>query len=195
METLMKKILISILVAAIVAQIWGMFSWMVLPWHNLDMKQFKNGDAVANVIKSEQVESGIYMVPNWDLKIHEDNNLMQQWNQKASQGPFVFMNVRSNGITPGMGPMMMIGFLLNLLMAGILFWLLSKTTISGLVNKAVFISIAGGVGGLYPIISNWNWWHFPAMYTVSAFIDLFLTWFLAGLAMAYIMQKMSSNNS
>lgn len=179
---------------AVIAQIWGMLSWMVLPWHNMDMRQFKNGDAVLETIKREQVDSGIYMVPNWDPKIHEDPALMKEWERKASAGPFVFMSVREKGIPPGMGPMMAIGFALNIIIAAILLWLLSQTSIESLKKRAFFISVAGGVGGLYPVIANWNWWHFPAIYTISGAVDLFLTWFLAGLAMAIVMEKMGKRN-
>ncbi|OUR95823.1 hypothetical protein A9Q84_15090 [Halobacteriovorax marinus] len=187
----MKKFLATVIVGAVVAQIWGMLSWMVLPWHNVDMKKFNNAEAVSQAIKSEQVGSGIYMIPNWDPKVHEDENLMKEWDRKAAAGPFVFMSVRAQGITPGMGPMMGIGFLLNIIIAAILFWLVNQTKIESCKKRAFFISIAGGVGGLYPIISNWNWWYFPAVYTVSGAADLFITWLLAGFAMVFMMNKLT----
>ncbi len=191
----MMRFLVSILLGAVVAQIWGTISWMVLPWHNVDMRPFENGETVRKVIKSQEAESGIYMIPNWDPKIHKDTDLMKEWQTKTSEGPFVFMSVRANGANPNMGPMMAIGFLLNIIIAAILFGLVSKTNIETKINRAIFISIAGGVGGLFPIISHWNWWHFPAMYTISGAADLFITWLLAGFVMVLIMDKMAKGRA
>lgn len=179
----MKKLILCALLAAIVAQLWGMISWMVLPWHMTDFKQFKNDALVAEVMRSELQGSGLYTLPNMDPTVHQNEAAMAEWNDKARKGPFAFISVRADGVEPGMALPMAIGFLLNFIIATILFWLVGKTSITCPKRRTVFIAVAGSVGALYPHISNWSWWAFPLTYCAVGVIDLFITWALAGFAM------------
>lgn len=182
----MKKFILGTLAGAIIAQVWGVFSWMVLPWHNLDFRQFANESAVADVIRAEAKESGLYTLPNMDPSTHSDEAAMKAWNDRAQRGPFAFISLKAEGIEPGMGKAMGLGFVLNATMAAILFWMLTQTSIQSFLGQAFFLGVAGFVGAMYPHLSNWNWWHFPASYCIVGVVDLFVTWFLAGLAMAKI---------
>lgn len=185
----MKKIIVCSLVGAVVAQIWGMASWMVLPWHNWDFREFKNESRVAEVIRSETQGSGLYTLPNMDMEAHKDEKAMAEWNAKARRGPFAFISVKADGIEPGMGVPMAVGFLLNILIAGILFWTLGQTKLKKTFDRVLFLGVVGSVGSIYPHLSNLNWWHFPASYCLVGVIDLFVTWSLAGFAMTKVMAK------
>ncbi len=188
----MKKLVFCALAAAVVAQIWGMISWMVLPWHNLDFRQFANDSSIAEVLNVEQQGSGIYLIPNMDPKMHDKPGAMAEWNDKARRGPFAFISLRAEGIEPGMAVPMGIGFVLNFLIAAILFWLVGNSSISCPKGRTIFIAVAGSVGSLYPHISNWSWWHFPAIYCFVGVIDLFVTWALAGFVMVKLYDKLSA---
>ncbi len=177
------------------AQIWGMISWMVLPWHNLDFKQFSSDTAVSEVLKTELNGSGLYTLPNMDPTVYENEQALAEWNQKARKGPFAFMSVRAGGVDPGMGVPMAIGFFLNFAIAGILFWLVTNSSIVGPIGRTVFVAIAGSVGSLYPHISNWNWWHFPATYCIVGVVDLYVTWALAGFVMIKLADKLGTKKA
>ena len=62
----MKNLIICSLVAALVAWVWGMISWMALPWHSLDFREFSNDASVTEVLRAEQQGSGLYLIPNMD---------------------------------------------------------------------------------------------------------------------------------
>jgi len=191
----MKKLIWCAIVAAVVAQVWGMVSWMVLPWHMLDFKQFKDDTHVAEVLRAELQGSGLYTLPNMDPTIHENEAAMVKWKNKARKGPFAFLSVKADGVEPGMGLPMAIGFFLNLVMAGILFWLVSNNAITCPKGRTIFIAVAGSVGALYTHLSNWNWWHFPINYCVVGVIDVFVTWTLAGFAMVKLADWLDSKNT
>ena len=179
----MKKLVVCAFAAALVAQVWGMVSWMGLSWHMLDFKQFSNGDNVAEVLRTELQGSGLYTIPDMDPTSYENEEKMAEWDAKAAEGPFAFISVRADGIQPGMGKPMAIGFALNLLLASILFWLVSKSSITCPIGRTFFIATAATVGAIYVHVANWNWWHFPVAYTVVGIVDLFITWALAGFVM------------
>ena len=187
----MKKLLMCAIAGAFVAQIWGTISWVALPWHNLDFKEFKDADAVAEVLGPQLQGSGLYTLPNMDLTVHEDAEKMAAWNAKARKGPFAFMSIRADGVEPGMAVPMSAGFVLNIFIAMLLTWMCSKTTIDGTLGRAIFIGIGGSVGALYPHISNMLWWHFPVSYCVIGVVDLFITWSLAGFVIAKLSNRLA----
>ena len=182
----MKKFILCVLAGAIVAQIWGMISWMALPWHMLDFKQFSDDDRVIEVFQTELQGSGLYTLPNMDMAQYESEAAMAEWNEKVSRGPFAFISVRADGIKPGMGIPMLIGFILNAVITAILFCLLRHCSISSTKGRIAFVATAGTVGALYPHIAHWNWWKFPLGYTMVGIIDLLITWTLVAIAIVLL---------
>ncbi|MCH7724190.1 MAG: hypothetical protein IIC76_12790, partial [Bacteroidetes bacterium] len=43
----MNKLIVPSLIAAVVVFIWMFISWAVIGWHNVDIKNLPNGDALA----------------------------------------------------------------------------------------------------------------------------------------------------
>ena len=191
----MKKLILCVFAAALVAQGWGAFSWMKLSWHMLDSKQFISDTNVAQVLNTELQGSGLYTIPNMDPTMHGDDAKMAEWDEKARKGPFAFISVRADGIEPGMVKPMAIDFVLNLVLAGILFWLVGKTAITCPIGRTVFIATAATVGAIYVHLANWNWWHFPITYSVVGIVDLFITWALAGFVMVKLSDRLSAKKS
>ena len=191
----MKKFIVCVFVAALVAQAWSTFSWMKLSWHMMDARQFSNDAAVAEVLNNELNGSGFYSIPNMDPDVHDSEEKMADWNAKAAEGPFAFISVRADGVEPGMGKPMAIGFVLNLVVAAMLFWLVSQSSITCPIGRTVFIATAATVGALYVHIANWNWWHFPTIYSVAGFVDMFVTWALAGFVMVKVGDSLSDNKA
>ncbi len=191
----MKKLIACTLAAAVVAQIWGMFSWMALSWHMTDFKQFSNDENVTTVLRAELQGSGLYTLPNMDMTVYEDEAALAAWNNRARQGPFAFISVRADGIDTGKTKPMIIGFLLNLATALILFWLLANCSINSTGGRTLFIAIAGSVGALSPHLSSWNWWHFPITYCVIGVIDLLIAWALAGFVMVKLSDRLGSEKA
>ena len=187
----MKRWVLCVLAGALVAQVWGMISWMALPWHNVDMRTFKDDGAVAAVMKEQLQGDGLYVLPNMSRDMHSDKAAMQAWDEKASAGPFAFMSVRASGITPGMGLPMAIGFLLNIVVAAMLFWLVNNSSITCPKGRTVFIATAALTGGMLCHVANWCWWNFPPISTAVNVIDIGLTWAFAGFAMVKLSDRLS----
>ena len=187
----MKSKFLPILSGAIVAQIWATLSWMCLPWHSMDYRSFKDPEAVIQSVAENLDGDGIYMLPNFDEAAHTDEALMKKWWEDAEKGPFAFISARPNGVNPSMGRSMAMGFLMNVIMAFVLFWLVGKTSMTCFWGRSGFIALAAGIGGMYPYLSNYFWWHFPAVYGFAGAADLFLTWALAGMAMMKVKDKLN----
>jgi hypothetical protein len=49
----MNKLIVPSLIAALAVFIWGSISWMVLSWHNIDIKNFTDETEIMNIPVSQ----------------------------------------------------------------------------------------------------------------------------------------------
>lgn len=181
----MKKIVLPSLLAAIVVFIWMFISWAVLPWHNTDMKNIRD-DALVQQMKSSLNEPGIYLYPGEPAD--ESDAGMGEWFSKFRTGPVIsFMVYYPNGIEP-MNPLQFIkGFVINFIAAFIAGILLMMTLAQNpsFWRKVIFIMLLGLFAGFIGPFIEWNWWNFPTTYTIVGVVDYCVTWFFAGLILAW----------
>jgi len=176
----MKKIIIPSLLAAIVVFIWMFISWALLPWHNMDMKTITD-PALMEQMKSSLTEPGIYMYPG-------ESDDMDATLQKYKAGPLIhFMVYNPQGAEWDMAMPMLSSFFINFISAFIAAALLMMTLAQnpGFFRRAVFVMMLGLFAGFVGPFVEWNWWKFPFGYTIVGVIDLCITWFLAGLVLAW----------
>lgn len=184
----MKNIIAGI-AGAMIVFIWGGISWMILPWHNWGSKSFQEeGQAVTLAIKKEALESGIYILPNIKPDMHENKEKEKAWMEKAHQGPFAFMSIKTEGTRGSMGQGLLIQFLIELMVAFIGVWLINKCTYPHHWQKALFVSYAVAAGAFVMNFSDWNWWGFPLTVALVNTIDAAIAWFLGGFIMAKILK-------
>jgi hypothetical protein len=185
---MLRKVAGSVL-GAVVVFVWMGISWMVLPWHTLDYKSFNSdGQAMVGAIASEAPASGLYMIPNFSGDNQQDKAKHQAWAEKAKQGPFVFMNIRKEGTMWDMNTALAVEFVIILLGAFMIAWMLSKVLVQGIMQRAVFVMIAATAGTFLANASHWNWWAFPIGTTAINIVDVAIGWFFAGLVMAKIVR-------
>ena len=187
----MKKLVLVALAGAVVAHLWGMLSWMALPWHYSDFKQFSNDRVVADALTTEASEKGLYLLPNFGPEVHKEGPEQELFHTFMKEGPYAYMVVVPEGVEPNMAVMAGCGFLLNLFFAFMLYWLLSQTKITDDKNRILFIAIAGTLGAIHPLISYTNWWFFPIGTAIVGILDYAIMWGLAGTVMVKLNNKLS----
>jgi hypothetical protein len=185
-----RRLLITGIVGGIIAFAWGIFSWMFLPWHKVTIEKFKNDYIVAKVIQENAPVNGVYVLPN--MYHYNDQMTQEQVDEEENliaNGPFVFAAVSVNGMNHrSFAPF--IGSLIIQMIGGILTaWLLFHSRALKYMRKVFFIAVVGLLVGFLSFAPAWNWWGLPAGYTIVGIIDLFIAWFLAGLAMAKVSEK------
>lgn len=184
----MRKI-IAALVGAVVVFIWTGVSWMVFPWHNWDVKAFKDeGKVVAEALQSQSNGYGLYMIPYCDPANSKDPEKQKAWEQKAKQGPFAYMSVKPDGIKWDMKMALGVQFLISLGVALMAAILLGYCKATSLIGRAWFVTFAVTAGAVLTQLSNWNWWAFPTTATLVNIADVVIAWYLAGLFMAKIVK-------
>lgn len=181
--------IIAAIVGAVVVFVWTAVSWMVFPWHNWDMKTFKdNGQVISAALKSESVGDGLYMIPYCDPKDAKDEAKQKEWQQKAKQGPFAYMVVKPDGMKWEMKEALAIQFGICLIVALMASFLLGLSKATSLIGRAWFVTFVVTCGAVLVQLSNWTWWGFPTTATLVNIADVVIAWYLAGLFMAKIVK-------
>ncbi len=175
------KIIKCALIGGLILFVWGVFSWIVLPWHQMNFKKFKNEAQVQQVIKDNAVGSGVYVFPHCCHRGETECTM-------AKQGPTMFAAVRMEG-----RPMNLVHFVVSLITqilgAAIIGWMLLQTKLKDYPKQVLFVTAVGFLVGLLGLSPWWNWRSFSAGYTIVLWLDLIIGWFLAGLAMAKLCRK------
>jgi hypothetical protein len=176
------------LMGGLIVFLWGLFSWMVFPWHQMCFNRFSYETELGNMIQAHAPESGMYVLPNTFYSGKACPEDMQNTMRMVDHGPFVFAAVSKDG----MGKMSIGNFLLSLILqiigAFIATWMLIRTKGVSFFTQIGFFTLFGlsiGVLGLFPF---WNWWGFSLCYVLIATLDLVIGWTLAGFAIVKILK-------
>lgn len=147
---------------------WGMFSWMVLPWHMTTAEQFSDEDRVASVLREEgKAGAGVYFLP---YKIEDEKTA------KAA----AFVNLRPDGMTGSMGMMMILGLVFNVIIACFMCYLVDLAGMRSFMERWRFVGQLGTLIALSSHVPMWIWFEFPLSYTAVNVVDTIALWTLAG---------------
>ena len=167
----MQKNLLLSVVAGIVLFVWGFISWAVLPWHNMVANKFTNEAAVAQALKENSPQQGIYYLP-FSEKDHGPNQVG------------AFANVHPQGTEMNMGKQMAIALVTQIIGAFLVLMLLRQTGGLTYWGKVELFALVGLIIGFVSHVPYWNWFGFPAPYVLVTILDTAVGWTLAGLAVA-----------
>lgn len=174
----MTKTILGAVLAGIVLFIWSALSWMVIPWHDKTMTGFTDDKAVNDVIRANAKTSGVYFSP-------ADQN-------RVANSPNVYAAVRVEGMASMTKPLI-VSFLIDVVSALLVAWLLLQTTSRSFMGRVCFVVTVALAVGVIARLPDWNWWGFPAGYTMVTIFDLIIGWFLAGLVIARFATTKTSN--
>jgi predicted small secreted protein len=178
------------IIGGLIVFIWGMFSWMVFPWHQSCLKKFTNESDVADAIKDNAPVAGVYVLPNtFAYKEGTSEHEMSKGIKMMENGPFMFATVRPHGV----GAMSLKPFILSLIIqiigAFIVTWMVMQTKGLSYKKQVGFITLFGLGVGVLSQLPDWNWWGFSGAYVLTYMADLIISWFLAGLGIAKVLKK------
>ena len=176
-----KKIIKSALAGGVILFVWGFISWMLLPWHQMNIMKFKQEKEVQEVIRDNAVGSGVYVLPHCCNKDKQELEM-------ARKGPTMFCAVRMEGYHMGASSII-ISLITQIIGAAIVAWMLLQTKIRDYQKQVFFITVIGFVVGLLGLVPGWNWCGFSLGYTIVLWLDLIIGWFLAGLAVAKLCRQ------
>ena len=183
---MMQKLVKCGIAGGIVLFLWGMIAWTVLPWHQMHMLKFKDEARVARVIMENTPKSGIYLLPNM-MDLPKDSQALMAARDAMRQGPFMFASVSLEGKDPNMALPMFKGFILKIIAACLVTWLLMQTKLN--YNKRVgFVTMVGIVIGIMGTLPHTFWLGFPLGFSIACMFEIIFGWFFAGLVIAKLVK-------
>jgi hypothetical protein len=171
-EVSIKRITLAALAGGAILFVWAAAAWMVLPLHS-SIKPLPDEKAVLSSMERANAPRGIYFVGG----------------EEKSPGPqaLVVYTPHTEAMT---GRQLMRSFAFDLVAAFAVAWLLSRATAMSFAKRVVFVVVAGGLlAAVIVDLPNWNWFAYPADYTLASAANKLIGWVLAGLALAAIVRR------
>lgn len=166
----MKKLLLAGVLSGVVMFFWGFASWVALGWHQDASHQFKDEVAVAQTLKQQASEAGIYFLP-FDDEEYVDG----QTTLFAAVVPEYKLN-NAKQMTVGLLGYMVSGVIVALL--------LSMTSGLNYFQRWQFVALAGFAIGFIGHFPYYNWFAFSLEFSLVMIIDTLISWMLGGLLIA-----------
>lgn len=185
--SIVRVVLASIL-GGIVAFIFGMMSWMVLPFHMMTTDSIPDQPALLQAMNEHLPTSGVYLFPYVDM---EQEGAWEEMEKLHQAGPIGMIFFHKEGETP-MPPSMMLwglvvdvaaGFFIALLMAA---WCVSGTP--NYLQRVLFSTAIGAAGAIQSWGALWNWMYVEWDHSLVMGLDIILMWFFGGLVIAAIIK-------
>ena len=183
------KLFVGALLAAIVVFLWGALSWMVLGWHDNQIRGFDSEEDVAEVIR-ENAGSGQarYMLPYLGevpsfLHPQEKEAREAAVTEARDEGPFMYALIRPGKKPFSMPQAMAWSFVRAFVAALIVGWIL--TPLSFPYGKKVAVAAAmGAFASITAHVPDWIWFEMTGGELAVHMADRLFEWMLAGLVLA-----------
>ncbi len=181
----MKKVLLPGILGGLAVFIWSFIAHMVLPIGSMGLKTIPNSEGpVLEAMKSNIQEPGLYFMPGHDMS----RAPTEEENRKYEVGPTAFLVYHPTGVKP-----MSLGQLLRQLLFQILGGLIAayivSLTVAPLGVRAFAVTLIGLFAWLTVNLPHWNWYRFPAAFTIGAGLTGVIGWLLGGLLIAWLVQR------
>ena len=176
----MRRIIAATIAGAIIAFIWGFVSWTLLGWHA--PSQFKDADAVRQVITENADEHGVYMLPTPSME--EDQSA------EFTAGPFIYATVRPGKLEEpwSMTKSLIYGFIINLACSLIIAISVLRIRATRYISRASVGITMGLFAAVCIVLPQWNWFETPGGHLLAGFLDPVIAYSLAGLVIAAIIK-------
>ena len=183
----MQKIILSAVLGGLTLFVWGMLSWIILPFHSATMKDMPNEQAIVDALRANLTEPGIYVYPG--MSDYETDK--QVWTAKYKRGPIIPMLVYyPHGIEPMELTMHLKGLCIYILAAGLSALMLAMV-VSAVPSYGRRILMGTMLGVFAALVSHfmlWNYAMIPAGFTLAMSLDLVVGWTLAGAVIGKIIK-------
>lgn len=184
----MKRIAVASVIGGIVLFAWGMVSWMVIPWHQL--QKLGGEQDVRDALRGTGAARGVYVVPGLDHGVELTPEAEAAWESAHEQGPLAMIVFDPQGGAPMPVSMMISGLVIDIIvaLAAAVLLSLAAPALPKLVSRVLFVVLLGVFSTVGTDLPNWNWMHYPLRFTVEMALDRIAASVLLGIVLAVIVK-------
>lgn len=190
-----KRMILGGVAGGVAVYIWSVLSHMVLGLGDTGIKQIANEESVLAAMRDNIQESGFYFFPGVaqapGMSKEEQQQAMQAWQAKYTAGPIGILIYHPQGQQPLLPRQLLLELLSDITAALIAAFLLAQASgkLIRFGNRVLFVTLLGLFSSLVVDMSYWNWYGFPADYTLAALIDQIVGWGVAGMVLAAVVKQ------
>ena len=191
-----KRVLLGALVGGLVVFIVGSLLHTVLGLGEVGVKAIPQEGTLLVAMRAAVHESGFYYFPAPNMTPGRSKEQVQADNAaytaKFAQGPSgILVYTRGSGVALNYGKLLGGEFAIDVVSAFFLACILALGAggRSSYGKRVLAVTFAGLFAGLFLGLEYWNWYKFPANYTVAYVATVLIDWFFAGLAMAAVVKQ------
>jgi hypothetical protein len=181
----MLRLAIAGILGAIVMFIWSAIAHTVLPLGRIGITELPNDSAVVALQASVGQKAGLYFFPSMqgpEGKLTEAGYAKKL--ETSAQGLIAYQPPGGSMMTAGQ----LIGeFLLELVEATLLTFLLRFNTMHTVPGRISFAAAAGAIAAITTNGSYWNWYRFPIDYTLAYAFIQWVGFVLAGAMISVVL--------
>lgn len=182
------RVILAGVAGGIAMFIWTSVAHVALPLGEIGFSQIPGEAAVLASMHHAIGEShGLYFFPWTDMS---RSDAMAEAAAKEKVNPSGLLIYRPPGSNDGMTATMLAAeFAKEVAVSLIAAFLLARTALYTYAARVGFVAAIGLAATLTTNVSYWNWYGFPATYTLAAMITEFVGYVAAGLAIAVILKR------
>src|SRR5690242_7904822 len=195
-----KRIVLAGLVAAVAMFLWSFVAHDLLPLGQAGIGEIPHEQAVlASMDASLGQRSGLYMFPGFglgpDATRQQKQAAMQDYEKKLAASPsglLIYHPAGGSGMTPArLGT----EFLTELVESLILVFLLAQSRLTSFGSRVGFAALAGLFAAMATNIPYWNWYGFPANYTIAYMTIEIVSFVIVGIVAGLLLKKGEGKSS
>ena len=190
-----KRIILAGVLGAVAMFIWTAIAHMATPLADAGIDEIPNEETVLAAMQTGLgAKGGLYMFPGMglgpDATHAQQSAAMKDYEAKLAKNPSGLLLYHPAGSRAMEMPKhLIIEFITQLVQALLMVALLAQTRITTFAGRVGFVTVAGILAAITTNVSYWNWWGFPAAYTVPYMFIRIVGFFVLGLVTAFIFRK------
>ncbi|MBI2926661.1 MAG: hypothetical protein HYY24_13275 [Verrucomicrobia bacterium] len=191
-----KRVLLGGVLAGVVMFLWGAVSHMALGLGDAGIQSLPGEDKVLDAMRENLKDAGFYFFPGEPAGVKSGNKderdaAMKAWTDKFKQGPHGILIYHPEG-TEMMSPGQLLTQLMtDIAVALVVAFLLGQvaSAMKCFTGRVVFAGLIGLITGLAILVPYWNWYGYPANFTIANMVDQVIGFSLGGLVLAAIVKQ------
>ena len=185
----MKKVLLPGILGGLVVFIWSAIAHMALPIGEMGLKSIpQNEGPVLEALKSNIQEPGLYFMPGMEMGKKPTDAEQSAWQAKYEAGPTALVVYHPTG-EKAMSPGQLLRQLLFDVLGGLIAAFIVSMTVASFGMRTILVTLMGVFAWLTVSVPHWNWYRFPAAFTLGEGLDGVIGYLLGGLVIAWLAQR------
>jgi hypothetical protein len=189
-----SKYFLAGVLGAIAMFLWSFVAHMFTPLAEAGVSEIPNEEAVTAAMQSSIGNTtGFYVFPGAGLGPNathaEKSKAMEKMNTEYAKKSSGILVYNPPGKPFNFPIHLMVEFASELLQSLLAVFLLAQTRIGTFSGRIAFLTVVGLLTAVSTNISYWNWYGFPTVYTAGYMCIEFISFIVAGAAMALVLKN------